>query len=79
MAEAGCRLGSLQIPPKTPQKRKETCFPQNEADGFSGFRVVGVYQSSRGSFHFHSFQGSFFLKNHQEPWETDPAFAKKDG
>ena len=25
-------------------------------------------QSSRGNFHFHSFQRSFFLENHQKPW-----------
>ena len=40
---------------------------------------MSVEQPSRGSFQFHSFQGSFFLENPQHPGEMDPVFEKNDG
>ena len=38
--------------------------------GGGGFRIRGRPQKSRGTFHFHSFQGSFFLENLRKPREN---------
>ena len=39
--------------------------------------AILVAQNSRGTFHFHSFRGSFFLGNHQKPKGETAGFSEE--